>query len=287
MFLLVKAGNFVSPKEEGEKGYLPFKVALIIQAIASIVLSTLTFRLFEARSGEYNELLKNWGTPPITSLSIVPASDDCPAEYSRLPLPTWPGAKSSGCACPEDAQWEDEYLSSNTDGSCSKKHINAGCISSPGIAGVKLTAWRGSALCVKHDGDAQVKEADGAVLRPVPKNNNCDTGHTLCGTGPYAICMPGEGVACPLTAAETTATTTSPPDTFAVGQGQTFVDGGSVLWTRDATGAADDGMPINGLIVALYDPTDREKRVDCFAESRPSKLVACLYLPASSVSSPS
>ena len=70
------------------------QVGLILYTVCSVIASMISaitaFQSFKAAAGEFNSILQNWKTPPITSITVS-ATGECPSGYQDLPLPKWPG----------------------------------------------------------------------------------------------------------------------------------------------------------------------------------------------------
>ena len=66
---------------------------------------------------------------------------------------------SSACACGES-----EAYSSTSTRECSSEELSAGCVSQPAEDGIELKLWRGSTICFRREGEAQLTE-DGTAAR--------------------------------------------------------------------------------------------------------------------------
>lgn len=243
-------------------------ILLLMLAIGSIVAAVIAFTVFHAATSEFNDVITNWETPPITDFYFTSTST-CESGYTALKTPTWPGTYSGACACANGAysNAEGEYQVSSAFGSCDVNQTDAGCVSQPAIGAIELDEWHKSTICYKQEGAPQLLSA--TKERPAAKNNaECAAGYSACGSGSTAgdrtTCVKSTQTKCPLTNLEATTTAdggATAPSGFSLGHAT--VDKNTTWWYADAV-TTSGFMPIVEMKLALYDPTG--KRGECFQD---------------------
>jgi len=236
----------------------------VCSGIASMTSAITAFQSFKAATGEFNGILQNWKTPPITSITVS-STGECPSGYHDLPLPKWPGTFSDACACPSGATWDGEAKMSSSTSTCDTNETKAGCITQPEIKEVSIKEWHGGLICFRREGEPQLIDAKKGILRSVAtKSASCySKKYKACGTGTTkkdrTTCVPSSQTDCPLTGAKFGASYTAAPAGYPTNVAA--VDGsGAYYFNVGASGS----MPINQLRIALWDGSG--KRGDCFEQ---------------------
>ena len=232
-------------------------------AIMSIYGATNAYSQLDSATTEFLGIIQYWERPPYRDV-LIQSTSTCPAGYSLLATPSWPGTTSSACACSSTAYSTREATSQLSSDAyvCDENQTQAGCVTQPSISAVPLGQWRGSYICTKRSSEPQLISA--SKERPIPtKAGSCEKGYTACGTGTYeksrSTCVKN-GETCPITGALMSGTTPIGYSAF------TAAADGKSLYTRSAY---DGEMPINELIVALY--TEGGRRGDCYGTGASQK----------------
>jgi hypothetical protein len=209
---------------------------------------------------DFNSMVKNWDTAPVTS--IYATTGKCSKGDEKIVLPKF-RTRSGACACSIPTL-------SSSEASCSAYQKRNGCLSQSTVDKFKLK-WRGHSLCAVRGGQEQAN-------RPIPPSgsggDDCAAGYKRCGsTGDYeatrSICFPS-AEECPLTSVEGS-TSASVPDGFSSDDSTSLSDDYALYFLRGDDSSSPSAFPFVEVEFAFYDvsgdsglcyPNDLSRRTD-------------------------